>query len=1405
MQKIHFVFLLLTLFSANLTFADSGKTINVAIIVNRSSGLDKSPLIPLLEVEISKMENIKLLERSEIERVLAEKRLQLSLGTEENQNRQLIGNTLGAEVILFIDKFTDYNQNEWIRTRIVETRTGIIFDDLLIASSGLDEDIKTWIETVRTQLAKVNAPLNQRYYLGISDIRNEELGSELNQIAAILTNLVSHDLNTSTDVVILERKQLNYLLNERNLSEIDVQLRASTVILEGGVRRKGNNDDLSVSFRFVGLTGRNIQGSSLDVSMSDILAARKKICQAIVSILDKTLDFENPTDTKMEAIYFLNRAILAESGGLSGNKTAFAETALALDEDNIVLRRKVFKIYKSFGSKMFFGTSNIDKFNAYKRAHEINLETLKKISHLGSQYLWRGIVNDISVQPSDVLNGLPKPANKQEKQIESEIYSLCQKELETLYDLYQKENKGPSLLIYLLRSRLRNAFQEADNTGSFGNEIKSLIAEYECISQNLDDTDQQKISFYDSLAECFNPQRNTEHKEQIRPLLEWLSEQSDSKLRLIACYGMHDLEMLKIDQAIDILNQIFSSSQTNSGGLIAVRNNIYTSLAPLAVMKLQKSGQMESFFDNILEQAEQSKSSYNIVNRSAYVGIVQFLRNAEKEKQYEWIRRISALMDSYPVPLSMQQRAKEIRQFMSTFLPNRVISDREIDRRANYIIIPIHITERQTNIHVYPEWIHIEKQNQKIIIVWRSQVKKQEQGISLYDYVVTSMDAKGGTLKQIGKLEDLQDITIKCSADGADNIFFGTDNLGLIVINSVSSEIYSETNGCPFNEVSSMAYLDNTLYLGFEGALAKFNLKTKTFDIIGSSKSVQIKNDLDGGKTYRVSNILPDSEQNLLWLSVYNHKNNDGIWRYNPVTGDLNFICRAYPSWINLNDKGEIIFVDSYQLFLLDPQTCKTRRLENYKDGSANIRKGFVMLGNDIFVPGNLLLSNDGNVNKFETPWNYMELCGSGIIAASFDVINNRTDLTLSFIQPNEPVENNLETTTHYENSEKQLLLPSSPNTTNKYSSNQQADQDTNDIVAEINKDDLQLSLMKEFISQLSTSQEIEQKGLDLAEKYIQQKKYTEAFTLYQIVLENSSEPNQAIAAYAGIAISGIKLGQKEAVKAAIAGLLEKNIEVKTYKVINEIAQKCTDAQMFESADKLSRYIIEKQPQSHFGMNAHIGLVKNYFAQDRLNDANNALVMLIKNYMDNPQLPRAIHVLGEEYYYYQSPAYKKELQSGSESRPISLREIFKDEFENKYTKSRMVWMKAIELMSDNPLTAEYYHYAGTCSRELGEYENALKYYQIVIDKYPDYKGASGVQLQIAHIYESLENEGLISVEEAYDLVINAYQEIINKYPNSSFVNLAKNRIGRCKQEFQRKLEKELRDKMGKFQPANQRD
>src|SRR4030067_2019417 len=102
-MKRNILLLILVLYFASYSSGQQEKTLNIALVADKSAGLDQSPLISLLEVRLSHVEGIVVLERTQIDRILAEQQLSLA-GLLERKAVVKAGRLLRADAFVLLSR-----------------------------------------------------------------------------------------------------------------------------------------------------------------------------------------------------------------------------------------------------------------------------------------------------------------------------------------------------------------------------------------------------------------------------------------------------------------------------------------------------------------------------------------------------------------------------------------------------------------------------------------------------------------------------------------------------------------------------------------------------------------------------------------------------------------------------------------------------------------------------------------------------------------------------------------------------------------------------------------------------------------------------------------------------------------------------------------------------------------------------------------------------------------------------------------------------------------------------------------------------------------------------------------------------------------------------------------------------
>jgi tetratricopeptide (TPR) repeat protein len=300
--------------------------------------------------------------------------------------------------------------------------------------------------------------------------------------------------------------------------------------------------------------------------------------------------------------------------------------------------------------------------------------------------------------------------------------------------------------------------------------------------------------------------------------------------------------------------------------------------------------------------------------------------------------------------------------------------------------------------------------------------------------------------------------------------------------------------------------------------------------------------------------------------------------------------------------------------------------------------------------------------------------------------------------------------------------------------------------------------LLAVFSGQPTLPKEIYQ----LANTYSNAGRNDKAGQLYQYILKTWPGDKYAMLAKNSLA-GGTHLNDELSVKETVDSLLSdfsKNKDIA--KSLSENVAKYYKAGSYEKVAQLCQYVINNWRDDA----AAVICGKLELAKVRIAESNDVAVKAIMDelaaaYGGHTDLPQAIFQIGEEYY-------NKALNTKGEP---NLPEARPGEY---YQKALAVWERIIEELPDSNSTiaAHAHYFSAVCYRKLGKYEKAIEYFQKVVDRWPDYQYAWSAQCLIGECYEKLQSSGKLSASEAEPLIEQAYQAVIEKYPDCSLVGHA---------------------------------
>jgi tetratricopeptide (TPR) repeat protein len=288
-----------------------------------------------------------------------------------------------------------------------------------------------------------------------------------------------------------------------------------------------------------------------------------------------------------------------------------------------------------------------------------------------------------------------------------------------------------------------------------------------------------------------------------------------------------------------------------------------------------------------------------------------------------------------------------------------------------------------------------------------------------------------------------------------------------------------------------------------------------------------------------------------------------------------------------------------------------------------------------------------------------------------------------------------------------------------------------------------------------------------LGKMYSRFKRDDRAFELYQYNIEHSPKDIHAMWSQMNIIRSYISDGNEPAADAAFNKLLaifsgqpKLPDEVHRLAELYDRTGRYNKADMlYQKAIQLYQYVIDSHPDSNDLMWAKAGAARSNIALGNEAAAEAVVNELIADFNDEPNLPQAIFVIGEQYYY---KAFED---------PNKCLKVKSEEFLNK---AKDIWQRITTELphSSSDSMAHAYYFSAVCYRQLGNYEKAAGCFQKVVDDWPNFQYAWSAQSLIGECYENLRDTGKLSAAEAEPEIERAYQAVIEKYPGCSLVGHA---------------------------------
>ncbi len=286
----------------------------------------------------------------------------------------------------------------------------------------------------------------------------------------------------------------------------------------------------------------------------------------------------------------------------------------------------------------------------------------------------------------------------------------------------------------------------------------------------------------------------------------------------------------------------------------------------------------------------------------------------------------------------------------------------------------------------------------------------------------------------------------------------------------------------------------------------------------------------------------------------------------------------------------------------------------------------------------------------------------------------------------------------------------------------------------------------------------------DTGQYYRDLKKYENANQLYKHVVTNWPKGEHAIWAQADLIKSYLALADAPSAEAAVEKLIaDFSWSEHIARAIHDTAWEYRKLANYAKADELDRYVIDRWPEDVQAMWAKMDMAKTDIALGNYAAADKTVDILITDFREQADLPTAIFMLGEQYY---NKAFGCENQGQTA------------EAKSHFQKAIAIWERIINELPQSSITAQAYYFVARCCERLAEYEDAIEYYQVVLDNWPNYERAWNAQFLLGQCFDELARSGSIPEEDAAVMIRYACQEVLANHPYCPAVEAASDLLER---------------------------
>jgi len=911
----------------------------------------------LLTAKLSRIEGVELVERALVGKVLAERKISASVFASAEAAIQL-GRLLAADAFLVVERVPKLTPTA-CRLQVIETRTGIALGMEFLAEESLKEDVAPVARLVRASAAKLGVPVEKRHYVGLLSFRSEEPGRTLDGVAEALGMLLVNDLAASPGIVVLDREHLDALQKEEGLTGVELQLRTSALLVEGAIRRLPEGGRLAVVVLLPPRAGGEPRKVAASVPEGDIAEGRRLLVEAVGKAIGEARPQASTATLEEEAAVFLGRVRCLTSRNDTREAVRAAEAALALHPSQearlaaaaawqcrmwnlrAMVRRPVGAGSPATAGAMAEGKAQVAR--AYLRLLTLVLEALRyhvldqdAAGEAGMRLPFNGFY-------FGQLEFSALPDEQAVQELCDEAEALEEAIFQFQIDYYAKRYDRCAGGYWLAWSRAMGGLYR----GTLERRVEVVRRAADAFANPPGDRNElanrrlTHFALWPQQLQRFRPSDDLDAAERRArelyvQLCRDLGGHDDPYLRLVGYAGLICIGEDEVASARALLEAFARHFPANHPH--RTKENDYMGFSQpvwraALVLSLREPATLDAFCQQHLAPWIETRDAARLAAwHLVFSEWVNALRRLGRFEQLDAIAQgAHKVLVQHPTAWHGDQATRLARSLEQV----RRECAEKFGRRPGADPAWTEYTLRPVPLGLDEAPAHLLLDGERLICVHESTVSNVGRGSVTASVILFNL-RHGGQGKLLGRAALATEKPgrghVTCAALGAETVYVGT-GVGLVAFPLEGGEpkVMTEADGLPSNEVLSLAFYDGKLYIGFGPVMSLFGRAAfgcrgadGLFRLIASTSAAEERSGLDGGRSYRITAILADTERRCLWLGVkyiQGQGGRNGVWRYTPQSGKLEHVLpeRFFIEDLAWSGKSVLCSVTHAGLVQIDP------------------------------------------------------------------------------------------------------------------------------------------------------------------------------------------------------------------------------------------------------------------------------------------------------------------------------------------------------------------------------------------------------------------------------------------------------------------------------------------------------